>query len=112
YAQQPKHRLQRSHQQLATPPTIMAGSPSTAAEPYGFRDVDGGSRDIDRQSIRIRDRSVICTHAGWDYERMTDIIDTAENLLSKLIFHCVKRVESRIDGRPGAASTQYHWKED
>ena len=76
-----------SHQQLATPSTIMAGSPSTANELlYSSRDVDGGCRDIDRQSLRIRDRSVICTHAGWDYERRTDIIDTAENLLSKLIF--------------------------
>src|SRR5439155_17521014 len=76
-----------SHQQLATPSTIMAGSPSTANElPYSSRDVDGGCRDIDRQSLRIRDRSIICTHAGWDYERRTDIIDTAENLLSKLIF--------------------------
>lgn len=84
----------------------MAGSPSTATELYSFRDVDGECRDIDRQSLRIRDRSVICTHAGWDYERRTDIIDTAENLLSKLIFHCVKPVQSRIDGRPGAASTQ------
>src|SRR5438552_5565243 len=66
---QPKHHLQRSHQQLATPSTIMAGSPSTATKLYSLRDVAGECRDIDRQSIRIRDRFVICTHAGWDYER-------------------------------------------
>src|SRR5207248_2578606 len=59
----------RSHEQLATPSTITAGSPSAATELYSFRDVEGGCRDIDRQSLRIRDRSVICTHAGWDYER-------------------------------------------
>src|SRR5438309_8672294 len=87
YAHQLKYHLQRSHQQLATPSTIMAGSPSTATELlYSSRDVDGRCRCIDRQSLRIRDRSVICTHAGWDYERRTDIIDTAKNLLSKLIF--------------------------
>src|SRR3989475_10506838 len=87
YAHQSKHHLQRTHQQLATPSTIMAGSPSTATELlYSSRDVDGGCRDIDGQSLRIRDRSVICTHAGWDHERRTDITDTAENLLSKLIF--------------------------
>src|SRR6058998_623009 len=68
-AHQPKHHLQRIHQQLATPSTIMAGSPSTATGLYIFRDVDGGCRDIDRQSVRIPDRFVICTHAGWDYER-------------------------------------------
>jgi len=68
----------------------MAGSPSMATELYSFRDVDGGCRDIDRQSLR---------RLGLRKVR-TEIMDTAENLLSKLIFHCVKRVESRIEVDP------------
>src|SRR2546428_10789426 len=58
YAHQPKHHLQRTHQQLATPSTIMAGSPSTRTELlYSPRDAAGGRKDLDRHSLRIRDRA-------------------------------------------------------
>src|SRR2546427_12743078 len=65
YAHQPKHHIQRPHQQLSTPPTIIAASPSTATELlYSSRDVAGAGRGIDLRSLRLRDRSGAATHAG------------------------------------------------